>query len=72
MKNGDAIRSMTDEKLADFLLRKEHHCPDGHTSTSCIENETCEGCWLAWLKQPAVDIGACSANETSEKVQGGE
>ena len=51
--NADRIRSMTNEELAEFLLRKEHHCPGGSISNNCVGHETCEGCWLDWLKQEA-------------------
>ena len=64
--NADRIRSMTDEELAksitDDLCDRVCHSP-----LSCDGN--CETQVLAWLKQEAVDNGACSADETSEKVQ---
>lgn len=65
--NADRIRAMTDEELAVFLGNtKAFCCRDSDPS----EEFTAE--FKTWLKQPAVDNGACSANETSEKVQGGE
>ena len=49
--NADQIRSMTDEKLAEFLFRKERHCPTDGNIMKCGSYETCEDCWLTWLKQ---------------------
>ena len=63
---GDKIRSMTDEELANCITDDlcDRVC---HSPLSCDGN--CETQVLAWLKQEAVDNGACSANETSEKVK---
>lgn len=44
--NADRIRSMTDEELAEFILKKrctDRVCP----MTECFQ------CWLDWLKQEA-------------------
>lgn len=64
--NADRIRSMTDEDLANCITDDlcDRVC---HSPLSCDGN--CETQVLAWLKQEAVDNGACSADETSEKVQ---
>lgn len=66
--NADRIRSMTDEELASCITDDlcDRVC---HSPLSCDGN--CEIQVLAWLKQEAVDNGACSADETSEKVQDG-
>ena len=65
--NADRIRSMTDEELAVFL---------GNTKAFCCRDRDPSEEFIAefkiWLKQEAVDNGACSADETSEKVQDGE
>ena len=68
--NADRIRAMTDEELSYYL--------DGLAGDGCPPQMVCNKerykcnvrkCWLEWLKQEAVDNGACLANETSEKVQ---
>ena len=48
MKNGDAIRAMTDEQLAKWMNDHNFNCPP----VSCTEGG-CEECWLDWLKQEA-------------------
>lgn len=61
LTNADRIRSMTDEELAEWIF-----------NTLWSYDAICEKRkkdWLDWLNQEAVDNGACSANETSEKVQ---
>lgn len=69
MKNGDSIRSMPDEELAQVLRNPcdiADHVPTGW----CKERNCGYQCALEWLKEEAtVDNGACLANETSEKVQ---
>lgn len=51
--NGDIIREMTDEELADWFGSSEAFCPTGYYETSecdaCAEN--CIKHWLLWLKQ---------------------
>ena len=57
MTNADRIRSMSDEKLANFI-------PDWRHTKACKCNEhefigcdnQCEKCVLEWLKQPAEEI----------------
>lgn len=48
MKNGDAIRSMTDEELAQFLGVSDA-CPPSNPK---CEHE-CYLCWLDWLREEA-------------------
>ena len=51
--NAERIRSMSDEELARFMVRKSQ-CPDGYTSVfgpHCVEENGCEECWLEWLKK---------------------
>lgn len=48
MTNGDRIRAMSDEELADIIC-----CPiDGDTGL-CLGIYDCLACCLKWLKQPA-------------------
>lgn len=47
MKNGDAIRAMTDEELADYCVAWSY-CPPG---VGCAGKATCNACWLDWLKE---------------------
>lgn len=52
--NGDAIRQMLDEELAEWLS-------DMHDSVTCPNNgavdcnPSCKKCWLDWLKQEVQD-----------------
>ena len=53
MKNGDLIRTMTDEELAEFCGREIDGCAP---QTVCPPHDDhdhpdCKQCWLAWLKQ---------------------
>lgn len=50
MTNAQRIRSMTDEELAVFLGKTISGCMR-HTE-ACEVNNTCEGCFENWLKQP--------------------
>ena len=67
--NADRIRSMTDEELATFLYNFGD-CPCFGVKF-CERGTRCEDAVLMKLREP-VDNGACSADETSEKVQDGE
>ena len=53
MKNGDAIRSMTDEELAEWVTYL--HCP--HYEDYDYSCDDCEKCWLDWLKEECDDNG---------------
>jgi hypothetical protein len=53
MTNGDRIRAMSDEELADFILdiRENGIC----FNNKCYNNDPnrgCDYCTLEWLKQP--------------------
>lgn len=50
MTNADKIRSMDDEKLADFIASIIDclHCP---TYQGCSDGKNCDDVQLAWLKQ---------------------
>lgn len=51
MTNGDRIRAMSDEDLAELFADDERACPSKHPHCSkYIDN--CNGCWLEWLRQP--------------------
>ena len=48
--NADRIRAMSDEDLARFFIGDSpNYC---HTGL-CLDGETCIGCFLKWLQQPA-------------------
>lgn len=50
MSNADRIRAMTDEELARFIMGETvDYCHIG----LCLDGETCVGCMLKWLQQPA-------------------
>ena len=50
MTNADRIRAMSDEDLARFFIGDSpNYC---HTGL-CLDGETCIGCFLKWLQQPA-------------------
>lgn len=53
MKNGDRIRAMTDEQIADILCFAD--CETGKVKCPAINNQHCNGdcCvhFLRWLKQ---------------------
>lgn len=48
MTNGDRIRAMTDEELADIIC-----CPINGDTGLCLGIYDCLACCLKWLKQPA-------------------
>ena len=52
--NGDRIRNMSDEELAENLM-KSYDCPKGK---DCVEQmpgedgfQQCKRCWVEWLRQ---------------------
>lgn len=47
--NADRIRSMTDEELAEIIMRPFDTAPD-----ECNSEVDCVTCCLNWLKSPAV------------------
>ena len=51
--NGDRIRAMTDEELAEFIERDYFvpHCPTETCNPELVDS--CMHCWLDWLKQEA-------------------
>ena len=48
--NGDSIRSMTDEELAEFMFHTFGR-PAWCLDNNCPPEESCVPCWLEWLKQ---------------------
>lgn len=50
MTNGDRIRAMTDEELADNVNCLG--CPESQEIISCSKFGSCRDCWLGWLQQP--------------------
>ena len=53
MKNGDAIRSMSDEELAEYHAEK-CGCPHDPIVFGCrMATIGCIGCWLDWIRQEA-------------------
>ena len=57
MTNADRIRAMSDEELADFLLKmmSDVQCfAEGILPYhSCPQNHNCKQCGIEWLHQPA-------------------
>lgn len=57
--NGDAIRHMSDEELADYAYKvlANYCCPPerAHSIKTCTDIAICDECWLNWLKQKVKD-----------------
>lgn len=53
MTNGDAIRSMTDEELAEWFIKVQDDVADYYDGGHAFAPElpTMENSWLDWLKQ---------------------
>ena len=63
--NGDKIRAMSDEELAEFLFKvlnsgcfgegvfPYHHCPPDMANSREEQKVICLKCGLDWLRQPA-------------------
>ena len=50
--NGDRIRAMTDDELADYAC-SFGFCVPNFFDISCREKANCKVCWIDWLKQEA-------------------
>lgn len=48
MTNGERIRQMTDEELAELMT--DEPCPPLHRRKRCPEERNCLECWAEWLK----------------------
>ena len=55
LTNGDRIRAMTDEELAEFLSFRAFVCT-GDDADDCSRTDDCTECRLAWLKKPAEGV----------------
>lgn len=53
LTNGDRIRAMTDEELAEFLLPLRTSFCSWVDADDCSRTDDCTECRLAWLKKPA-------------------
>lgn len=51
MTNGDCIRAMRDEELAEII--SDSGCPPKISDIVCETTDNCNVCWCNWLKQPA-------------------
>ncbi len=51
MTNGDKIRQMTNEELAELM--NDEPCPPLHRGKRCPEERNCLECWAEWLKMDA-------------------
>ena len=49
--NGDRIRSMADEELAQFLYEYGGSSPNCDRAYLVHDYKSCEECWLDWLKE---------------------
>ena len=49
VSNGDRIRQMTDEELADFIFNAA--CPPGKNTLASERCCTGTKCWLEWLRE---------------------
>lgn len=49
--NGDRIRAMTDEELAECA--KNYMCPPQPVESCC---SNCKRCWLSWLRSPVKEV----------------
>lgn len=60
MTNGDKIRSMTDEELANILelhgcLGKGYRCPEWDSGCEGVCRYACQEGFLKWLKQEVIE-----------------
>lgn len=57
MTNGDRIRTMSDNELAEILF-SQRSCPPGKSRLACEASGTCLECWTEWLSKPAAEDGS--------------
>lgn len=56
--NADRIRAMTDEELANEIIKIVAFCAPGHRpSPDCCCN--CQQCWVEWLRRPTAEGETC-------------
>ena len=55
MTNGERIRLMNDEELAELMT--DEPCPPLHRRKRCPEERNCLECWAEWLKMDAEETG---------------
>ena len=60
MTNGELIRMMGDEELAELMT--DEPCPPLHRRKRCPEERNCLECWAEWLKMEVEE----SANVNQE------
>ena len=60
MTNGELIRMMGDEELAELMTNEP--CPPLHRRKRCPEEKTCLECWAEWLK---MEVSEQSASQVS-------
>lgn len=53
MTNGELIRDMSDEELAEIFDGLGHACPRDMECT----DQSCAACWLKWLQKPVDSDG---------------
>ena len=56
--NGDWIRAMTDEELADFLNETNNYLCDFIMNKRCKNDTKCSDCWLEWLRHGAENVNS--------------
>lgn len=59
--NADRIKAMSDEELAEWILREPTIgyfavCPPGTKDGEDCPTSPCEQCWLDWLKSPVEEV----------------
>ena len=60
MTNGDRIRQMSDEELADFIDKgrisiQDKFCDENAAMDVECDDRECTQCWLEWLRKEAND-----------------
>ena len=68
MTNGDKIRQMTNEELAELM--NDEPCPPLHRRKRCPEERNCLECWAEWLKMDADGADNPDAVDRSDECKG--
>ena len=53
--NGDWLRAMMDEKLAEWIANRCPECPPGQRPAPVGCDDVCAECWLDWLQQETMN-----------------